>query len=205
MIDNSNGSCTCSTSFDCVYPAGVYELSTLDAYLFHGVLQSVFQPSYTISGMFVGCFPLNALLQSTLECLFNSTCLELIQSSLLSNRSISVKPLNDTIKSNFDKTTTVQAIMAKLMIEEWTCTSSYAAFYQQCQPELCTYSFISKGNLANVIAIVVASFGGLSVTLKVVAPFLVTMYRKRPCINRRIQPSSTSITPVLFTDCKLIR
>ena len=159
-------------------------MSSHDAVLESVVFSSLRIPDLTIPGMLVGCFPLNALLQSTLECLFDSTCLELLQSSLLSGSSLMVKPLNDTVGSNFHKTTTVQAILAKLMIEEWISTSNYSNFYEQCHSVACSYSFVMGGNFGSVGAIIIALFGGLSVTLKVAAPIMVTVYQR---LRRKFQ------------------
>ena len=168
-------------------------MSSYDAVLEGVVLSSSHIPNFTIPGMLVGCFPLNALLQSTLECLFDSTCLELLQSSLLSSSSLMVKPLNDTAGSNFHRTTTVQTILAKLMIEEWISTSNYSNFYEQCHSVTCTYSFVMGGNFGRVGAIVIALFGGLSITLKVAAPIIDTIYQR---LRRKFQGIRSAATIV---------
>lgn len=104
-----------------------------------------------------------------------------------------VTPLNDTVGSYFDKTTTVQTILAKLMIEEWISMSNYSNFYEQCHSVACSYSFEMGGNFGSVVAIIIALFGGLSITLKVAAPVIVTVHQR---LRRKFQGIRTAATTV---------
>jgi hypothetical protein len=69
-----------------VSPAGFYSLPYDQSSAFHGTWppysfwtnNSQLVPSAVVEGFFGGCTPLDALLASTLDCLHNTTCLELL-------------------------------------------------------------------------------------------------------------------------------
>ncbi|CAF3911936.1 unnamed protein product, partial [Adineta steineri] len=80
------GSETCATDSSTL-PAGFYPISYLYywddnyySYLYYltipGYLFYVLTASANVSGFFVGCYPLNTLLESTLDCLYSDSCLE---------------------------------------------------------------------------------------------------------------------------------
>jgi hypothetical protein len=89
-----------------------------------------------------------------------------------------VTPLNDDGESRFSLRTTVQMIVDELLIEQWIDTSNYSAFYEQCHPTICTYSYTPTINTALVISTIIALFGGLSISLKLIAPLLIKADRK---------------------------
>lgn len=176
-MSNTSSYCSCQSSFDCVYLAGIYnDLSGINALYEYGLLQASHIPNFTFPGMLVGCFPLNVLLQSTLECLFNLTCLTILQSSISTGSPLIVTPLKNDSKTRFSLNTTVQIIADELLIEEWTSTSNYSAFYEQCNPTTCTYTYTPKINTAPVISTIISLFRGLSIALKLTAPILVKIY-----------------------------
>ena len=194
-VNNTNSSCSCQSSFDCAYPAGIYsKLSGIDAFGEYGRLQSSHVPDFTLPGMLVGCFPLNVLLQSTLECLFNSTCLTVLQSSLLVSLPLSVTPLNDDGQSRFSLKTTVQVIVDELLIEHWIGTSNYSAFYGQCNPTRCTYSYMPKVNVTLIISTIISLFGGLCIALKIAALILIRASRKIRAKVQKIKAKDTNHT-----------
>ena len=177
-MNSTNVSCSCQSSFDCVYPAGVYSnLSGSDAFTEHGLLRASHEPDVTLVGMLVGCVPLNALLQSTLECLFNSTCLSMLQSHLTTGPPLTVTPLVADDQSHFSPKTVVQTLLDDLMIDEWSNSSNYSSFYEQCNPTTCTYLLRSRLNVVLIFSSIVALFGGLSVGLKLGAMIMIATYR----------------------------
>ena len=172
--NQSNSLCSCQYSIDCVYPAGIYNnLMGADALVEYGRLQSSHVPNATLQGMLVGCFPMNVLLQSTLQCLFNSTCLLVLQSALPAGRYSTVAPLFVKSSSQFSMEMTVQAIMDQIFVDEWKDTSNYSAFYEQCQPNFCTYSYVATASVANLVTAIISLFGGLVIALKLLSSVMV--------------------------------
>ena len=126
--------------------------------------------STQVSGLYVGCTPLDALLQSTLECFYQYQCL--LQ---LFNR-IDIKPLNSSLKTNYDIHTKVKFLTENLFIEQWSTENDFESFYQECQPNKCSYSYNTRGSMAFIITTILSLFGGLFIALKTMAPLTLTLY-----------------------------
>ena len=105
-------------------------------------------------GMFVGCYPLEALLQADLSCLYNQSCID---------PSSTFPALNQSQTSRFSLTTTVEQIIGDLMIEEWLNRISYEDYFDHCAPTLCSYSYTTKGDRVQGLTILVSLYGGLMV------------------------------------------
>lgn len=175
-VDSSNTVCSCRTSFDCVYPAGIYtQLSGMDIFNSEGSISSSAVSDVYLPGMLVGCFTFNTILQSTLECFYDSDCLQLLQSIALYYNSKVTQLVYNSSVSRFPTNTTIQEIVNELFLEQWIGESNYSAFYSQCQPNLCTYSYVSKGGIATAIATIIGLFGSLSVAMKVAAPIIINI------------------------------
>lgn len=193
-MSNPSSSCSCQSSFDCVYPAGIYtDLPAVDALYHDGLLDTSVRPNATLIGISVGCFPLNTLLQSTLECWFSLKCLAVLQTAYLDRPLLTVKPLSNDTGSRFPSNVTIQTIVDELLIEKWIGVSNYSAFYAQCRPSMCSYSYVSRVGAASVVSAIIALFGGLSIVTKTVAPIAVKLYRliKTKAKNKPVTISST--------------
>ena len=154
-------SCSCVTNSMCTSPAAVNE--TL------------------IPGFLIGCYVLDALLQSTLECLYNITCIEKIQ-SLYTTQNIVIRPLNNSLSSPNE---TVKNLIDTLLIDRFETNISYQNYYIACSPLSCTYSTYDRVNPIEIITVIIGLYGGLTVALKLLTPVLVKIglhintYRQR--------------------------
>ena len=189
-MKNGTSACSCQSSFDCAYPAGIYDLPAIKALNDSGLLQTAVSPNITLPGIFAGCFPLNALLRSTLECLFSTSCLAALQSSIFDRHPLAVDTLVYSGTSRFPPNTTVQLIVDQILIETWVGIGNYSALYSQCQPNLCTYSYESSASFVMVLTTIIALFGGLSVVMKTVAPLITMMYQR---FTKTQQSTQTSV------------
>ena len=163
--------CSCLALSTCVYPAGLYSnLTRDDSYIYEGIMLPLMASSTLISGLYVGCTPLDALMQSTLECFYQYQCL--LQ---LFNR-IDIQPLNSSMKSIYDIHTKVRFLTEKLFIEQWSNEKDFEFFFHECQPNKCSYSYFTRGNVAFIVATTFSLVGGLFVALKSVAPLLLILY-----------------------------
>ena len=146
--------CSCATSSTCVEPVYIDETN--------------------IPGLVLGCSVYESLLRSTLICLYNQTCLDLINIANLSN----IHPLNHSSTSPFRPNMTVNEMIPNMFIEGWSSNISYSTFYTQCQPLSCIYSVSKQKDTVKIITILLGVYGGLTTVLRFVAPLLITIARK---------------------------
>ena len=159
--------CSCATSATCTSQA------TFDG--------------HQISGFRVGCYPLEALLQSTLKCLYNASCIDLLRLMYYqSNRTFNAL---DSSLSPSDAT--LQSIMENMFVDEWKTEIVYEKYYMACAPLFCTYSYTQRLNPAYIVTTTIALFGGLNVVLKLFTPIPVSLvYRYIPRFQQRVNPTN---------------
>lgn len=65
-----------------------------------------------------------------------------------------------------------------LFVDQWLTETNYSKYLDNCNPSLCTYTTTDQVNLSYVIALFVSLYGGLIITLRFIAPFLVNILLK---------------------------
>ncbi len=181
------GNCSCGLTDDCKQQLALYDYTNILSGL--GPADVLFH----IPNMFSGCFAIQSLLQSSLECLFAQTCmgpvLQRINSAYKKSAelwtNLSILQRNST---RFSPNMLVEEIINEMMIETWGDNIDYNGYYEQCAPKLCTYFFTSRNNALYVFTTMISLFGGLSVALKIIVPRIVTWIRNR--IHRRVETGS---------------
>lgn len=146
--------CSCATSSECNEP--------------------VFQSGQKVPGFVLSCNPMETFLQFSLICLYNQTCLEIINIGNLPN----LYPLNVTLPSRFLPNTSIEAIVNNMFLEEWTLNISYSKYYEQCQPLSCSYLVYQRTDLIQIIAVMLGLYGGLRAILRLVVPLLVNVFSR---------------------------
>jgi len=135
--------------------------------------------SIFVNGFFAGCNPFEALLKSTLDCLYESDCLQLFNEYF---PSLNETNLTDYILLSNNKTnSTVYDHLFNLFIDEWTIKVNYSEYFQNCNPSMCTYTATSKINYSYTINLFISLYGGLIIILRMISPFLIKILFK---INR---------------------
>jgi hypothetical protein len=154
--------CSCDISSSCVEP--VYLGETI------------------IPGFLLGCNVFESLLLSTLICLYDRVCLDLINIGNLST----IHPLNHSSTSPFQPNMTVEEMIPNMFIEECSSNISYSTFYTQCQPLSCSYSISQRKDTLKIITILLGVYGGLTAVLHFVVSLLMTIASKvvKPCQRR---------------------
>jgi hypothetical protein len=84
-------------------------------------------------------------------------------------------PLNSSINTIDTKITT---LTEELFVESWSSEKDFESFFKECQPNKCTYSYNSRGNVGYVISVMLSLVGGLFVALKVASSLIVISYKK---------------------------
>ena len=170
----SSKSCSCSKE-RCRVPAGFYNHSENETE--HSILTPLGLVA-NVTGFKAGCFAIDALLQSTLECFFHRKCLNTILefSNFKNPNTIHILSLNRT---KFPVNTLIETLVNELFIEQWSTKSSFSAYYNQCAPISCSYSIAEQNNIVIVLATVLALCGGFMIILRACVPRIVHWIRQR--------------------------
>ncbi|CAF3582183.1 unnamed protein product, partial [Adineta steineri] len=160
--------CNCATSATCTQPSTPF-----------------------IQGYLVGCTPLESLLQSTIECLYEQTCVDLL--GIYSNMSLpnSPAPLNKN-ETRFSSNDTIDSIVQQMFIETCSSNVSYNQYFEQCKPDSCSVTLFEPGSFIIAVTTILGLYGGLTTFLKLVIPFLVfSTYKLIPTAS--LDNNTTSI------------
>ena len=141
------------------------------------VNNSVSLPWY-VPGFYRGCFIIESLRQSRLECLYNQTCLMQLQAHIQTHTSINLLPLNASVFNHFNPQTAIGLIIGELMVEQWNWTILYENYYAGCQPVTCTYTITTRNDAIVIITTLFGLIGGLVTVLKIVVPTTIVCIMK---------------------------
>ena len=136
-----------------------------------------------------GCIPLDSMRQSTLECLYNQSCVDaiLLQPKIIRpkalNPSLSKFPLNSTIGSLFDES---------LFVGIWKNQSSFENYFEACEPHSLSYSYESRFHLGTIITMSLNAFGGLDIAWQLITPVFIIIWQRVKSKNRKSQQSKTA-------------
>jgi hypothetical protein len=171
-------SCNCAMSSTCV--------QTMNLELKSGSL-------WPVPGMMSGCSPLESMFQSTLECLYDQACLDLISFTLdwsvhyfaLTTNHTRFHPINST---------TLDSIIAELFIEQWFVNVSFESYFNACHPNSCSYTLSKRFNILYISSTLLTVYKGLSIVLELSVPIILKFSYKylRKQRNRQVVPISVS-------------
>jgi hypothetical protein len=143
-----------------------------------------------------GCTPLDSMRQSTLECLYNQTCIDMIslqpeisQPKAL-NKSLTRFSLNSTIGIIFDES---------LFVESWQNTSNFENYFSACAPQSLSYSSQERFHRGTILTVTVSAFSGLVIVWKLLTPIFIKIYylikrKKQPSISLEETPMELKVT-----------
>jgi hypothetical protein len=188
----TNDSCSCALSSKCTLPVGFYPRS----------ITNYSRVNTTVPGLVLGCYLIDSVFSSTLECLFERQCMKLLTDMYFFDVVDLVRPLNNCVlniqplrheNSRFFPNTTMQSIVEQLFIENWTTSINFEKFYEYCAPKTCTYPTRRRFDTVYMTTKMFGFYGGLSVVLEFVLPLLVKYIRKRWGKRASIHHSTTGI------------
>ncbi|CAF3318885.1 unnamed protein product, partial [Rotaria sp. Silwood2] len=164
--------CNCSTSFSCNAPSKIYEDNG----------------TYDVVGFQTGCFVLESLLASSLECFYNSLCINQLHQYI---------PFNTTIflpsSITFNKTDTIETLLRALMVDEWAVAVNYTSYFEACRIQTCSYSFVGRHPLLFIATTILGLIGGLTKILQIIVPMFVGFIRRK----KQVSDASTTIPRIL--------
>jgi len=111
-------------------------------------------------GFRVGCLVLDSVLESSLACLYNQTCLDLIQTSFYLSKPVRAEIL--TYSPLLLPNTTIEKMLSQLFVSEWFENKSFDLYFNECAPQSCQYSYSMQYNPVYVVTTLMALFGGLT-------------------------------------------
>ncbi|UJR07197.1 hypothetical protein I4U23_011485 [Adineta vaga] len=186
-IMNIYDDCSCIKIDGCPKVSGLYEYDMWDTKGIYNKLNI----SKNIPGIMFDCYPLNAVLASTFECYYTSDCLKLIHPMF------NVTPLSSISSTQFNMNSTIQTLVDKVFIDEMTVQTSFASYYTNCNPSICTYIYSRRFDKVFMFTSVVGIMGGLTVILKLLAPLIV---RGTLALNQRRRRTTLPTVEVIHTN-----
>ena len=179
-----NSYCVCQKSMDCLY-----RLMINDGESYYGLVDTHF----TIPNFYVGCYPVRALLYSSLTCFFEADCLDVVASAFSSFDLLpsSVTVINASYLIISTRNTTVGTLAAQMFVEKWDLTVNYSGYYNACSPLYCTYNYANHHSLLDICSAVLSLIGGLSAVLKALVPLVVRF------IVKRLSSENTTFQPII--------
>ncbi len=172
--------CECVISSKCVVPSSIYK-------------NSATEPVFNVPGFYIGCYVIEALLQSTLECFYDQECIDQLQSYIVWSPSINPRALNASLSSVYSINSTIEDLIDNLMIEEWNVLTTYETYYNECHPTQCIYKLETNNDIIYIVTTLFGIVGGLTTVLKVVVPRLVKL------IVYCIRKQRARVVPETFT------
>ena len=154
---------------------------------------------FTVPGVVVGCLPVNAMLLSTLECLYNQTCIDTLIAYFPTNNTFTALEILE--KSLFTPNSDVKSIVDHLMLEEWMIDVSYSKYYNQCAPKSCTYSKVERHGLVFILTKLISLLSGLVLMLMLVIP-AATRFIRSPQNHQPTPKVPRKLNIVQYTDTK---
>ena len=166
------GDCSCVLTDTCLAQSIIH-----DSY-FYSV-------NFVVPGFYTGCYVIESLRRSTLECFYSQTCLDVLQPNISVSYSMNATALDSSLPSRYHTNSTVEELLNQLMVEQWFNASMFDSYYAECEPTQCTYTHESKNSAVYIVTTIVGLVGGLVTVLKFIVPWLVKLLRRRN-VERRL-------------------
>ncbi|CAF0868771.1 unnamed protein product [Adineta ricciae] len=155
--------CSCSTTSMCSRSSAIYSYPN-PIKLFN------------VSGFYIGCYVLDTLLNSNLQCLFDRMCLSTLQRYLDSRPSTPPTELNASAPSRFTQYTPIHLLVDQLMVEQWNPSFDFYSYYSACQPIQCTYTTWVRKDSIYMATMSIGLIGGLIAILNFGVPRVVKFF-----------------------------
>ena len=163
VSNNYNGTCECGTTARCISSAVTY----------NGLSSEVL---YKAPGLYVGCYVIEALLQSSLQCFYNQTCVQELTQNIDRTITANFTAINTSPTSHFLPTNSVEEILSELMVDQWQWSVDYEKYYDACEPIQCSHVENVSNDMIYIVTTLIGLVGGLVTTLKLTVPRAVFVF-----------------------------
>lgn len=135
------------------------------------------EPIVSFPNLVTSCMPVESCLLSSLQCLYNQTCVDSIQPYLRTFDDN--KAMSPQIPSQYNISSDLFSIIENFMIENWSLDVSYEKYFHECSPMSCTYSKLVRPNIVEVLKMIIGLFGGLCTGFLLIIPLIVRKIREK--------------------------
>ncbi|CAF4259011.1 unnamed protein product, partial [Rotaria sordida] len=180
--------CYCNLGATCFLPSTFY-LPTAYAVPTYGVYRGTIRPMANVTGFVAGCYPIESVLRSTLECFFDSSCLNTVLQFFSLSINSTFHSLNHS-QTRFHPQDPIERLVNELFVEDWTTIRSFSSYYAQCEPISCTYTFTRHNNVLYIITKLFGLYGGLTIALRLLVSHTIGWWRTRT--NRPRHPTNVN-------------
>lgn len=181
--------CFCVAQKSCPIESGVYFYTPTE---YGYPSQDVLVPNITIRGIVFDCLPSLIALGSSLECFYDKFCIDTILN--LYPRKLNVSRLYETETSRFPSTMILKEIVDQLFLEGISNTTSFSAYYKECAPTFCSYTYYGRFDTLFIITTFLGLIGGLTTALRLFAHYFVhfLLFLKKKLFRRNIIVNHTN-------------
>jgi hypothetical protein len=158
--------CSCASSFACIAQSSIYADAS-------GI--SLFD----VPNFYTGCYVVESLLQSTLECFYDQQCIDDLQGQISSSSPVNATALDKSLPSEYFMNSTMKNLVDNLMIEQWNVSQIYENYYNECRPIQCTYILDTNNDMIYIFTTLFGIAGGLTTVLRLILPRLIKLIRKK--------------------------
>jgi hypothetical protein len=137
---------------------------------------------FTIPGHYEGCYTVDSVLKSDLQCLFDLNCTTLYL-TIYNQTKFNISIL-DPSTTRFSVSTSINSLVGDLFVENWTTNISHVHYFNQCKPSSCSYTIQTRDNLLTVLILTIGLLGGLQVVLEFIVPKMIQLICYRCFIQR---------------------
>lgn len=173
LMPKTFNDCSCALDYSCTTPLAVYAI----------LIEEI---AFEIPGLKSGCYIVEALVQSSLECFYNQTCVDQLQASIDYSSSSQMIAMTPGVLTRYTVNSTVNKILDHLMVETWNWSVLYPNYFNECRPVACTYTYKTRNDALYTVTTLIGLLGGLVNVLKICVPYTVVIgfYLIR-CIKRQ--------------------
>ena len=193
ILPGSNQPCTCMHSGTCPMPGHIYFYDMWETSALYDLNEIT--SNYTLDGIVVDCTPMQMMLNSSLECFYNQSCVDLILSTF--SKSIDIQILNSFLSTRFQSTTKLRTLIEHLFLEDIFNKTRFEDYYQQCSPIHCSYTYQNK---FDGLCLVIAFYGGLNIGLRILIPCLINIIF---CFKKKCNATEESVRNPMQTSTRL--
>jgi hypothetical protein len=87
----------------------------------------------------------------------------------------------------------VNDLVEQLMVDEWSFNASYDSYFAQCNPSICTYTYVTQFDILFIITTVMGIIGGVVTILMLLTLPLVSFTRRFLYRQRRLLVTQNEI------------
>jgi hypothetical protein len=122
-----------------------------------------------VNGFFGSCYPFQALMFSTLDCLYDPHCLQSMSHYFPTMNT----DWSESNLAGYSSNVSVERLLSNLFIDDWSTITDYSKYFAACAPSACTYKINNSNDLSHAITLIIGLYGGLVIVLRLVARSIV--------------------------------